>query len=341
MNRYNLLKISVLSTAVVAVSLSAFGNGSATISTRLDSTDLLMGKQTALHVEIIQDKNVIGGFTNELADTICQYVEIVGRPEADTVDLGNNRIQINRDLILQSFDSGLYVLPPLQYVIGSDTFESSQLSLRVMPVNVDTLADIHGYKSVEEFPFNFLDLLPDFIVDYWWLYLLIIFIAVAGVCVYLFVIKKENIVAVPVKLVPPYEEAMQRLEELKNRKLWQAGQDKEYYTELTDILRNYIDRRFDINAMEMTSSQIISTLRKNKETKAVNEQLGKILEMADFVKFAKVRPLPDDNEASYQRAVNFVNETRPVIAEVESVQDKDSKTVDAQTPIAEGGQKNS
>ena len=63
--------------------------------------------------------------------------------------------------------------------------------------------------------------------------------------------------------------------------------------------------------------------------------------MADFVKFAKVRPLPDDNEASYQRAVNFVNETRPVIAEVESVQDKDSKTVDAQTPIAEGGQKNS
>ena len=339
MNRYNLLKISVLSTAVVAVSLSAFGNGSATISTRLDSTDLLMGKQTALHVEIIQDKNVIGGFTNELADTICQYVEIVGRPEADTVDLGNNRIQINRDLILQSFDSGLYVLPPLQYVIGSDTFESSQLSLRVMPVNVDTLADIHGYKSVEEFPFNFLDLLPDFIVDYWWLYLLIIFIA--GVCVYLFVIKKENIVAVPVKLVPPYEEAMQRLEELKNRKLWQAGQEKEYYTELTDILRNYIDRRFDINAMEMTSSQIISTLRKNKETKAVNEQLGKILEMADFVKFAKVRPLPDDNEASYQRAVNFVNETRPVIAEVESVQDKDSKTVDAQTPIAEGGQKNS
>lgn len=324
---------------VVAVSLSAYGNGAATISAKLDSTDLLMGKQTLLHVEIIQDKDATGGLTNELTDTLCQFVEIVGRPEADTIDLGNNRIQIKRNLILQSFDSGLYVLPPLQYVIGNDTFKSSQLSLRVIPVNVDTLTDIHGYKPVEEFPFNFWDLLPDFIVDYWWIYLLIIVIAAVGVCVYLFVIKRKSVIVAPVKLVPPYEEAMQRLEDLKNRKLWQAGQEKEYYTELTDILRNYIDRRFGINAMEMTSSQIISILRKNKEIKAVNEQLGKILEMADFVKFAKVRPLPDDNEASYQRAINFVNETRPVPVETDKNQDRNNDTNDVQASIAEGGQK--
>lgn len=338
MNKRNRLKISVLSMMIVAVSLPVFGNVAATVSTRLDSTDLLMGKQTVLHIEILQGKDDIGGFTNEQSDTLCRYVEIVGRPDADTVDLGNGRIQINRKLVLQSFDSGLYVLPPLQYVIGNDTFKSSQLSLRVMPVNVDTLTNIHGFKPVEEFPFNFLDLLPNFIVDYWWVYLLIILIAVSGVLVYIFLIKKGNkMTAVPKILIPPYEEAMQRLEELKNRKLWQSGQEKEYYTQLTDILRNYIDRRFDINAMEMTSSQIISVLRKNNETKAVNEQLGKILEMADFVKFAKVRPLPDDNEISYQRAINFVNETRPVPSPEESA--KSEGTGEVQSVNAEGGQK--
>ena len=74
----------------------------------------------------------------------------------------------------------------------------------------------------------------------------------------------------------------------------------------------YIDRRFHINAVEMTSSQIIDTLKKNDETRAVNEQLEMILEVADIVKFANARPLADDNEVAYQRAVNFVEATRPI-----------------------------
>ena len=114
------------------------------------------------------------------------------------------------------------------------------------------------------------------------------------------------------KRLPPYEEAMINLQNLKAAQLWQQGKEKEYFTGLTDILRVYIDRRFGINAVEMTSTQIIDTLKKNEETKAVNEQLEMILEVADIVKFAKVRPLADDNEVAFQRAVNFVEETRPI-----------------------------
>lgn len=87
---------------------------------------------------------------------------------------------------------------------------------------------------------------------------------------------------------------------------------------MTDILRVYIDRRFEINAVEMTSSQIVETLKKNEETRAVNEQLSMILEVADIVKFANVRPLADDNELAYQRALNFVEATKPVEAEEKS-----------------------
>ena len=104
---------------------------------------------------------------------------------------------------------------------------------------------------------------------------------------------------------------MQALHELKDSKLWQQGQEKAYYTTLTEILRVYIDQRFHINAMEMTSTQIVETLRRNEETKAVNQQLRDILEMADFVKFAKLRPLPDDNVQVMRYAENFVEETKP------------------------------
>ena len=311
------------------------------IDAKLDSTVLLMGKQTALHIEISQDKDAVGAFVNENADTLTRYVEIIRRLKADTADIGNNRMQIKCDWILQSFDSGVYVLPPLQYVIGKDTFESEQLSLKVLPVNVDTLSNVHDYKNTEGVPFHLFDFLPDFIVDYWWVYLLIAAIVIIGLLVYFKWIKKGRLPLIPQKkVVPPYEEAMQRLEELKERKLWQAGQEKEYYTILTDILRNYIDRRFSINAMEMTSSQILSVLRKNEETKAVNEQLGKILEMADFVKFAKVRPLPDDNEVAYQRAVTFIEETKPEEKPAEEV-DKDDKSKDTEETSAEqkGGKK--
>ena len=305
----NLLKTLLLPLVVaLAASVAAYGN--VTVSARLDSAVLLMGKQTALHIEVLQSADVDGSFLNERADTLTQFVEVVGRTDGDTVDLGNNRIQINRDWILQSFDSGLYVLPPMQYIVGSDTFRSSgQLTLKVVPVNVDTLSNIHSYKPVEGVPFHLLDYLPDFLVDYWWIFLLIIVIAALGVAGYMLMTKKKELaVQLPV-LMPPYEEAMVRLEELKGRQLWQSGQEKAYYTELTDILRNYIDRRFGINAMEMTSSEIIAKLLEVNDKDAIAD-LRSLFETADLVKFAKHNPLMNENDANLINAIDFINETK-------------------------------
>ena len=151
------------------------------------------------------------------------------------------------------------------------------------------------------------------------LILLIILFIGAGIYSYFKWFKKgEMPLKKKKKIIPPYDEAMMKLTQLKAEHLWESGQDKEYFTRLTDILRNYIDRRFSINAMEMTTGQIIDVLRRNEETMPVNEQLNKILEMADFVKFAKMRPLPEDNEVAYQRAINFVNETKPIVIENEN-----------------------
>ncbi len=293
---------------LMATAIGSWG-GNVTFKAKLDSATLIMGKTTALHLEITQDKDARGFFVNEQADTLNAMVEIAERPQADTTDLGNNRIQINRDLIIQSFDSGMWIIKPIPYVVNGDTAYSNQLTLKVLPVDVSQMKDVHDIKPVETVPFNLLDWLP----DYWWAWLLGILLIAGGIWAYHKYYKKGvNPLKPSRKRLPPYEEAMINLQNLKAAQLWQQGQEKEYFTGLTDILRVYIDRRFDINAVEMTSSQIIETLKKNDETRAVNEQLGMILEIADIVKFANARPLADDNEVAYQRAVNFVEATRPV-----------------------------
>ena len=117
--------------------------------------------------------------------------------------------------------------------------------------------------------------------------------------------------------IPPHEKALDELNKLKEDKLWQAGQSKLYFTRLTDILREYLDSRFAINAMEMTSTEILKSLRANKETKLVEKNMKQILEVADFVKFAKMSPLPEDNESAMRNAINFVELTIPHPEEVE------------------------
>ena len=299
----------VMTAVVLMATMATAWGGNVTFKARLDSATLLMGKTTALHLEIVQDKEMRGFFPNEQADTLNAMVEIAERPAADTTDLGNNRIQINRDLIIQSFDSGMWIIKPIPYVVNGDTAFCNQLTLKVLPVDVSQMKDINDIKPVEEVPFNLLDWLP----DYWWAWLLALLLIGAGIWAYHKYYKKGVNPLKPMrKRLPPYEEAMINLQNLKAAQLWQQGQEKEYFTGLTDILRVYIDRRFHINAVEMTSSQIIDTLKKNDETKAVNEQLEMILEVADIVKFANARPLADDNEVAYQRAVNFVEATRPV-----------------------------
>lgn len=304
----------VMAAIMLLAAVPAAWGGNVTFKAKLDSATLLMGKTTTLHLEITQDKDARGFFPGEQLDTLNAMVEIAERPAADTTDLGNNRIQINRDLIIQSFDSGMWIIKPIPYVVNGDTAFCNQLTLKVLPVDVSQMKDINDIKPVEEVPFNLLDWLP----DYWWAWLLGLLLIGAGIWAYRKYYKKGiNPLKPSKKRLPPYEEAMINLQNLKAAQLWQQGQEKEYFTGLTDILRVYIDRRFHINAVEMTSSQIIDTLKKNEETKAVNEQLEMILEIADIVKFANARPLADDNEVAYQRAVNFVEATRPVVEQPE------------------------
>lgn len=315
----------LLTSLAILLSVSAFA-ADTSLKLSLDSAYLLMGRTTPLHLELVTPANPPGQLLIP-KDSICGNVEILELLKADTTDLGNNRIEVKQDIVLQSFDSGVYRLNPIMYVIGNDTFRSNRLVLKVYPAVVDSLETIHDYADVADVDRSFIDYLPDFIVDYGlWLLALIIVLGIGAYAVYMLKKKKNPFAAAPPKPVPPYEKAIGELNKLHSEKLCENGREKEFYTRLTDILRIYLQDRFNINAMEMTSTQIRHTLDSNEETRLSKENMDKVLETADFVKFAKVRPLPDDNIRAFNSAIQFVEDTKPKPAPVEDEEGKEKDT---------------
>lgn len=331
-------KIFKYLTVLLMASVSALNLSAApvTVKAKLDSVNLLMGKLTTLHLEVVQDKDKPGGFpmfstppANGYYGVCGDSVELRSSFRRDTLELGSGRVQINYSVPVQAFDSGYYQLPEFVYVSAGDTARSNRVSLKVMPVAVgenDPIADYRGVEEPEDK--SVFDNVPDWMIDYWWI---IILLAIAiGAFLWAWRRYRKEGRILPKKPEPtPYETAITSLNRLKNRKLWENGMEKEYFTELTEILRVYLDGRFGINAMEMTSRQIMETLTDNPDVKDKRGYIRQILSIADFVKFAKVRPLPDDNIAAFDNAVKFVEETKPVVSDEKKDNDANPELKDS------------
>lgn len=320
MNFNKLYIISLISFLIVICHFES--KAAPKVEASLDSANLLMGQMTTLHLKVTQEKGKKGEFTflkrlqSNGVIPICEdSVELRTPSKIDTIIEGN-LLNISYDVPLQAFDSGYYRLPQFIFVIGNDSVKSNTLQLKVYPVVAEADTPINDYASVAQ-PENssIFDFIPDWIIELWWLW--IIFIICLTVFLFLWRQYRQKGYIIPKKPEPsPYEIAVSSMLMLKEKKLWEQGMEKEYYTELTDILRTYLFKRFGINAMEMTSRQILACLKADDGLKEKRSYFRQILNMADFVKFAKVRPLPDDNVAAYDNAWRFIQETKPQPVEI-------------------------
>ncbi len=317
---------------IAIITLSAVGLMSAlppTVTARLDSATLLMGKMTVLQLQTVTDANQKGEFPmlatatqDGLISLLNDTVELRAIYKADTVAVGSGRSQINYHFPLQAFIPGTYILPEFAFVVGGDTVYSNKLVLKVIEPqpalkSTDSIApDVpplgpYYNSSIEKLT----DKIPDFLWRYWW----IIFIGIlilAALTVY--IIKHRGKVGTQFfkrtkPELPPYERALRNLKILRDAGLWENGQEKEYFSRLTEILREYLQGRFGINAMEMTSSEIVKAVSDIHEARKSRQYMDRVMEIADFVKFAKMRPLPDDNISAFENALKFIEETKPVV----------------------------
>jgi hypothetical protein len=213
-------------------------------------------------------------------------------------------------ITITSFDSGGYVFPAIP-IFGADStifIYTQPLAFSVSTIAVDTTAAFYDIKPLARVPLTFREILP---------YILVALAVTAAILIVFFIYmkygKKKKRMVKEKRIIVPKEKAhlvaLKELETLKFRKLWESGMIKLYYSELTDILRCYLENRYEIAAPEMITDEIKEALEPLSIAPQHREELYQLLTTADLVKFAKWNPLPDENDRFWHDAKSFVEHT--------------------------------
>lgn len=279
----------------------------------IDSTNILLGDQVKLFLEIDHPKTVDVTFPN-VPDTLVEYIEVLDRSKIDTVELDDETYQKQiQSFLITSFDSGSYRILPFWFKIDLDgrldSIPSNGVTLNVYSMAIDTTRGPTDIKYPYDAPVTLKEVIP---------YILgaILILAILFFIFYAIKRKKNNkpLFVIPKKpKEPAHIIALRELDRIKNEKIWQQGKTKQYYSEVTETLRKYIEDRFEIQAMEQTSDETIESFRAQKgllKDKTFGN-LSQILKLADLVKFAKYQTSPDDNNMTLVNAYFFINDTKP------------------------------
>lgn len=302
-------KLLFLIIALLGVAGNSQGQ-SVTVDATIDSLQILIGQQTKVKLQVSVDADKRAIFPS-YKDTLVRGVEIIDVAKMDTQLLnGGKRALLTQEYTITSFDSALYYLPPMKVLVDSIPYQSKPLALKVytvqVPIDEEHPDDFFPPKTVMKAPFEWEDW-------YGTIAAIILFTPFLLLLIYLVKRIRDNKpiirkVKVEPKL-PPHLLAMKEMERIKGEKIWQKGQSKEFYTELTDAVRTYIKERFGFNALEMTSSEIIEKLLEVNDKEAIAD-LKEMFQTADLVKFAKHNPLMNENDANLISAIEFVNNTK-------------------------------
>lgn len=280
------------------------------VTAKLDRTTIRIGDQVKLHLTVSQQKKEQVVFP-VLADTLSSKMQVVSSSKTDTIIDKNdqNSITVTRSYLITSFDAGQYKIAPFKFIKGNDTLKTEELLLDVASVKVDTTKSIYDIKQPLAVSYSFMDWLRDN-----WLYVLITLIIIASIggLIYYLVQRARNkpVIEVAKPVIPIHTLALNKLNELRDKKLWQRGEVKEYYIELTDVIREYLEKRYAIKTQEKTTDEIFEGLQHADITAEDKNMLFQLLRNADLVKFAKGNPVAFENEQSMLNAVELVSKTQ-------------------------------
>ena len=276
----------------------------------LDSSSIMIGDQVRYEIGITVPNNSIVEWPI-LIDTITSNIEILDRSKIDTI-FSNNDITVKQQLLITSFDSGYFEIPPINFRFGFPndtnihTTSTGLLFLQVYVPEVDTSQAFKPIVGPIKEPYTLAEVLPWIIVGTAGIILITLLV--------FYIIRRRKKQPIfkrkPKPVLPAHIIAIKQLEELRLAKIWQSGKLKKYYTNLTDITREYIVNRYHFDAPEMTSYEIISELNNLDINKEVKGKLESILQLSDLVKFAKAVPTALENDLGLTHCVDFVNETK-------------------------------
>lgn len=282
------------------------------VSISIDTANIKIGEQIQYKIKVAALEQVV--FPNLKLDSLGK-VEVVATLPIDTL-----KNYLEKKYFITSFDSGIYVIPQQKIIVKGNNFLTDSLLVNVATVKVDTTQQkMFEIKSIKNEPKTF-----DDYKHLWWILALVLLII--AFAVWYFVFRKKEVVEIPKIYIKPIEEALQRLKELDEKLLLQQNKFKPYYTELTDIVRTYIEKEIHIPAMESTTNELLETIIDFNESsklgisKETIAQLKEVLQSADLVKFAKSKPIIEEIKAHRNLSEQIVQQIKPLKQEENEVE---------------------
>jgi hypothetical protein len=285
------------------------------VSATIEPKKISIGEQAKLSLNIRYDNNIKSNDISwpVLKDTINKNIEILDSVKSKKItdDGLNSETTI---YTITSFDSGYYAIKPFTFSVQNNLYETPALLFEVHTVETDTTQPIKDIKDIyeEQLSFNeYIKLFWDWLIENWYISLPA-FLALCFLIWYFFIRKKQTKTVIPVTpKIPAHIRALQMINELEKNKPWHTGDVKLFYVELTDIIRKYIEERFQIPALEKTTDEIMHAFRLSDLSEDCKMKLRMLLRLADLVKFAKEKPLESENLSAIEQAKEFVLITVP------------------------------
>jgi hypothetical protein len=280
---------------------------------KLDATTIKIGDQVKLHLTVQRPLNMV--FNWATPPDSMNGIEVVETSKMDTLGKKDSEvITQTQTLTLTSFDSGYYPIPPFIFHYKKDkdtndyTVQTQALLLTVTTIPIDTAKGFKGIKNRLDANYSF----GEFWEVYKWYVLsgIATILIIAGLLVY-FLTRKKVVPIFVEKVIkrPAHEIALEALKKTEDEKLWQNGFVKKYYSEISDIIRTYIENRYNVIAMELTTDEILYHFNRVPINTEAKDKLTRLLQLSDLVKFAKVQPLPNEHDLCIANAYSFIQLT--------------------------------
>lgn len=275
----------------------------ARVSVRTDAQQIMIGDQLRYFIEATADTSARLQWA-VLPDTF-NTLELVEKGKIDTIRQGAS-VTYKQRLLITGFDSGSFTIPRLVFYTKNagavvDSVKTDSFRVLVQTVAVDTTKAFKGIKGIAEVTVTWKDYIMYIIIA------VLLLAAVVALTVFLVKRKKPAVEpAAPVIVETDQERALRLLDELSQKHLWEQDRIKEYYTELTDIVRLYIEARFQTPAMELTTDELLKKAKKNRDMIPYVKSLRSLLDTADLAKFAKANPTAQEHIEAIDMAKEFI-----------------------------------
>jgi hypothetical protein len=271
-----------------------------------------------------------GGYVNitwpQLPDSLPGGVYMTGQKPLDTLPIVKDDPGFTlrrQEFTVTAFDSGVFTAGPFAVVINGDSVFSNDISFSVLPMAVDTSKGIKDIKEITDVPYSLLDWLLDY--KYYIIGGLLAIAAIITTIIYIRRRRKKrqtDPVIPPPVIIPAHELALKKLRQLKDDRSWLRNDLKLFYSDVTAIVREYIEERYKVPAMEQTSAELLHSLKHSSCPPAEKDRLAKVLTIADLVKFARQQPDELTALTSLDLAIEFVQHTTAVENEEKPANEK-------------------